>query len=179
MELYEKTIKTEIIYKGKIINLRKDRVELPDGRVSSREIVEHAGGVTIIAINDDNEIILVEQYRKPADKILLELPAGKLEKGEKTFDCAKRELLEETGYSSNNFKKICSFYTTPGFSDEILHLYIAKNISFSEQNPDSDEFINVVKIKVDEIHRYIVEGKIIDAKTILGLLFFLEREKYE
>ena len=169
----EKTITSENIYKGKILNLRVDEIELPDGRNSVREIVEHSGGVTIIAITDDNEILLVKQYRKPAEDVLLEIPAGKLEDGEVPLSCAKRELVEETGYQTNEINKLFSFYTSPGYSNEIIHIFIARGLTFIGQNPDNDEFIEVVKIKKQEIMELINNGKIKDSKTIIGLLRFL------
>ncbi len=169
----EKTITSQNIYKGKILNLRVDEIELPDGRNSKREIVEHSGGVTIIAITDDNEILLVKQYRKPAEDVLLEIPAGKLEPGEAPLSCAKRELVEETGYQTDEIKKLFSFYTSPGYSNEIIHLFIARGLTFIGQDTDSDEFIEVVKIKKQEIMGLINSGKIRDSKTIIGLLRFL------
>lgn len=118
MEQKEVTVNTNKIFEGKIINLRVDEVKLPNGKVTTREIVEHPGGVSIVAVNEEGKILLVKQYRKPAEESLLEIPAGKLEKGEDPLICAKRELLEETGYEASFIKHLITFYTTPGFSNE-------------------------------------------------------------
>lgn len=172
-KLFEDTIYSEIIYQGKILNLKKYKVKLPDGSNSMREIVEHSGGVSIVPITEQNEIIMVKQYRKAPEEILLELPAGKLEPDEKPEVCAKRELLEETGYKVENMKKLFSFYTTPGYSNELLHLFQGKVTKFKKKELDADEFIEITKIKPAEIMNLIFQGKIKDSKTIIGLLYIL------
>jgi len=173
MEFREETIQTEEIYRGKIINLRIDKVRLPDGRRSTREIVEHPGGVTIIPLINDEEIILVEQFRKPSEKTLLELPAGKLEKNEEPIYTAKRELIEETGYSARNWDYLLNFYTSPGFADEILYLFLARGLEEVGIDPDDDEIIKIHRLPVDKIMEEINSGRIQDGKTILGLQYFL------
>ncbi len=169
----EETISTETIYQGKILNLRRDKIKLPDSRESVREIIEHSGGVTIIPVTDSGKILLVKQYRKAVEDVLYEIPAGKLESGEEPIKCAERELEEETGYRTGKIKKLYSFYTSPGYSDEIIHLYIARELNFIAQNPDKDEFIVVEEINKEEIMELINNGKIKDSKTIIGLLQFL------
>lgn len=179
IELDEKTIASKMHFQGKILNVRVDTVKLPDGKTADREIVEHSGGVTIIPVTDGGEIILVKQFRKAADQVLLELPAGKLEPGEEPENCADRELEEETGYRAQKLEKLFSFYTTPGYSDEILHLYLADELVESSTSLDDGEFIEIKKIKEDEIDSYINQGKIKDAKTIIGLQLLQAGNCYE
>jgi ADP-ribose pyrophosphatase len=126
MNLEEKTIKTEKIFEGRIITVQVDEVELPNGKTSTRELVKHPGAVAVIAVTDEEKIVMVEQYRKPLEKEIVEIPAGKLEKGEDPAECAKRELEEETGYGCTNLELLTSFYTSPGFADELVHVYLAK-----------------------------------------------------
>jgi len=179
LQFKETTIDSREIYNGKVIKVRVDQVELANGRKASREIVEHSGGVVIIPVNDNGEILLVEQYRKPLDKSLLELPAGKLEPGEKPLFCARRELIEETGYEAGKMEYLFSFYTTPGFSDEMLYLFLATDLRKTEPAPDEDEIIKNHQIKEGDIPEYIRQGKIKDGKTILGLLALLRRDLHE
>jgi ADP-ribose pyrophosphatase len=169
----EKTIKSELIYDGKILKLRLDDVVLPNGRESKREIIEHQGGVCILAIIDDF-LLFVEQYRKAIGQTIYEIPAGKLEKGEDPIECAKRELIEETGYKAGKIKKIFSFYTSPGFTDEELHLFLAEDLYEVGMNLDVDEIIKVHMIAINDIPELIRSGKIKDGKTIIALLAFLE-----
>lgn len=173
MDLHEETIATKNIFDGRIIKVRVDDVQLPNGKKSKREVVEHAGGVTVIPITSEGEIILVEQFRKPIEDTLLELPAGKLEEGEEPLDCAKRELVEETGYKAGKIKYMFSFFTSPGFSNEVLHLYLAEDLEPVGIDPDPDEILRIVRIKKNVIKDYINSGKIRDAKTVIGLLSIL------
>jgi len=175
LQFEERTISSREVFKGNIIRVRVDDVELPGGRKSRREIVEHDGGVVIIPVNKQREILLVEQFRKPVEQTLLELPAGKLEKGEEPLSCARRELLEETGYSAGKIEHLLSFYTTPGFSDEILHLFLAEDLIEGELNPDEDEIIKLHKVMEDNINEYIYREEIQDGKTIMGLLIWMRR----
>lgn len=172
MTFEEKTMKSEKIYEGRIINLRVDTVELPNKKYSKREIVEHPGAVGIIAITKDNEVILVKQYRKPIEDTLLEIPAGKLEPKEDPQECAIRELEEETGFATDNVQKILEFYTTPGFSNEVMHIYIAKDLKEGTVNLDDDENIQIIKLPIDEVLYKVKTGEIKDAKTIIGILTY-------
>lgn len=173
MDLEEKTINKKEIYAGNIINLRYDEVLTPAGNKVGREIVEHSGGVTIIAIRNDDKILLVEQFRKPTEECLLELPAGKLEEDEDPLECAKRELIEETGYQAGEIEHLFSFYTSPGFCDEVLHLYIARDLKEVGIDPDEDENIIIHTIERSDILGLIEGGEVKDSKTIIGLLYYL------
>ena len=166
----EKTVSTQIKYTGHIINVRVDEVVLPDNKIHPREVVEHPGGVVIIPFLDD-KIILIKQWRHPVGCELIELPAGKLNRGEDPLEAAKRELEEETGYKSDNLEPLGFIYTTPGFSDEKLYFYKATNLIPSKTNFDEGEFIENFIVSADEIHTMIKEGKIVDAKTLSGFYF--------
>jgi len=166
----EKTMKTEKIYEGKILSLRIDTVELPDKKYSKREIIEHPGAVAIVPITEEGEVVFVKQFRKAVESVLLEIPAGKLEVGEEPLNCAIRELKEETGYTSNDLKCIAEFYTSPGFSNEKLYLFLAKGIEAGESEPECDEYIDILKIKVEKLLEMINSGEIVDSKTLIGIL---------
>jgi ADP-ribose pyrophosphatase len=170
MTIEEKTMKSERIYEGRILNLRVDTVELPDKKYTKREIVEHSGAVAIVPITDNNEIILVKQYRKAVEKELLEIPAGKLELNEKPLDCAIRELKEETGVEAENIEFLFSFYTSPGFCNERIYLFVARGLKEGLAKPEADEYIDVVKIKIEELLEMIEKGEILDCKTIIGIM---------
>ena len=170
MEYYEKTISTELKYKGNIIDVEKLMVELPNGKLASRDVVRNAGASVVVPIIDD-EIILVQQFRKPPEKVFIELPAGKLEYGEDPAVCAARELKEETGYSTEKLVKILELYPAPAFSDEILHIYLATELIKGEAAPDEDEFISAKAYKITEALSMIDEGIINDSKTVAGILF--------
>lgn len=176
--LEEKTISTEEIFKGKIISLQVEDVELPNGKTSKREIVKHPGAVAVIAVTDEGKIVLVEQYRKAMERTLVEIPAGKLEKGEDPAECARRELEEETGYECKEMEWLVSFYTSPGFADEIVHLYVAKGLSQKEDAAglDEDEFVNVEEVTLEEAIAYVKEKKIYDAKTAYAIQYLQLQE---
>lgn len=169
-ELHEKKISSEMIYQGRILNLRVDTVKLPNGNESKREVVEYAGAVAVVALDDNNEVFLVRQYRYPVDQELLEIPAGKIEKGEDPMDCAKRELVEETGCRARKWQPLYSFFSTPGFTSEKLHLFLATELQYGEQKLDDDEFLRVHKIPLEKALDMVARGEICDAKSIVGLL---------
>lgn len=172
MDFNEKTVNIKNIYKGKIIDVNLYTVELPNGKQSSREIVNHPGGVVVIAYKDKETILLVEQFRKPIEKNILELPAGKLEKGEDIELCGIRELEEETGYKAKEFKYLGKIVSSPGFCDEYIYIYKAEDLYKGEDNlGDEDEFISVKEMKVDKVKEMIKSGEIIDAKTISAFMF--------
>lgn len=164
----EETIKTEQIFQGKMISLHKETVTLPNGNVAEREIVRHPGAVAVLAIQED-KMAVVEQYRKALERSLIEIPAGKLDPGEMPEHAAARELEEETGLRSEQFKELCSFYTSPGFADEMIHLYFTNQLVQGNTNPDEDEFLNVRWLTLEEAKMNITAGKIRDAKTITAI----------
>jgi len=171
MNFEEKTIKSQDIFSGRIIKVRVDTVSLPDGRESTREIVEHAGAVAIVAVDDANNIYLVRQYRKPVENVLLEIPAGTMEPDEEILVCAQRELEEETGLRAGSWEKILSYYSAPGFCNEKLHLFLAWDLTAGEKNPDADEFLENVSIPLKEAYRMIFTGQIVDGKSIIGIQY--------
>ncbi len=174
MSLNEKTITSEIKFEGKIINLRIEDVELPNGEVGYREFVDHPGGVGIVAITDENKMLMVKQYRKAVEKELLEIPAGKLEKGEDPLECGRRELEEETGYRAKELVYLGYLYPSPGFANETTHLYLAWDLEKGKINPDEDEFLDIFEISTEEIYSLIMKNEINDAKTIIGFFKALE-----
>ncbi|MDY0396513.1 NUDIX hydrolase [Virgibacillus halophilus] len=174
----EKTLSTEQIYSGKIVHLQVDKVMLPDGKIATRELIKHPGAVAVIAINDDNKLILVEQYRKPCERTLVEIPAGKLEQGEDPKQAAVRELEEETGYVAKELKYITSFYSSPGFADELLHIYFTDKLVKSDdpREADEDEFVEVLELSLQEAKQYAAIQKICDAKTNYAVLYLEMQE---
>ncbi|HKL13174.1 MAG TPA: NUDIX hydrolase [Halanaerobiales bacterium] len=177
MEKYkEKILNSNYIYEGTILNLRKDKVKLFDEHETYREVVEHSGGVAIIPVTEEGNILMVKQYRIAVDEIVLELPAGKLEEDEDVKLCAVRELEEETGYRPTDIKELFHFYTTPGYSSEKLHLFIANGLKYFGQNLDQGEYIEIVELSPNKIIPNIINGKIKDSKTIIGLLWYLNRD---
>lgn len=170
MEFKEKTLDSQMMYDGIIIKVYKDNVELADGKKSFREVVRHSGGVVILAFKDEDTILLVKQYRYPTGETVLELPAGKLEKGEDPFEAAKRELEEETGYCANKWTDLGYINTSPGFSDEKLYLYLAQDLEYTHCHPDEGEIIQAFEYKYDDVLKMIDNGEINDAKTICGLM---------
>lgn len=173
MDLREERLTSERVFEGKLLKVRVDRVKLPDGSESIREVVDHPGAVLILPVID-GEIVFVEQYRYPIERVLLELPAGKLDPGESPEECAKRELKEETGYVAGRLVSLGKVYTTPGFSTEVIHLFLALDLVKGKQNTDFDEFIVVKRIPEGEVLKLLREGGIEDAKTICALFrYFL------
>ncbi|MDO8670593.1 MAG: NUDIX hydrolase [Dehalococcoidia bacterium] len=169
----EKTIESQRLYEGRIINLRLDTIELPDGRTAKREIVEHRGAVAIVAIDENDNVLLVRQFRTPVGGVLLEVPAGTLDPGEKPEDCARRELQEETGFAAGHIERLGGFYSAPGFCTEYLYLYLATELTPSRLEADYDENIEVEKVPLSEVHHLITSEKIRDAKSVGGLLLTL------
>ena len=166
----EKTVNSKRVYEGRMISLRVDTVELPEKKYSTREIVEHPGAAVVVPITDDGKVIMVRQFRKPVEEFLLEVPAGKLDKGEDPYICAHRELKEETGYESGDMKYLLSFYSSPGFSNEIMHLFVAKDLVAGEATPDEDEYIELEEYEMDVLLSMVHEGKIKDSKTIIAIM---------
>ncbi len=166
----EKTLESKRVYEGRIINLRLDSVVLENGNTAMREVVEHPGAVGIVALKENGDIVMVKQYRKAVEQVLLELPAGKLEQGEDPADCAARELTEETGYTAGDLRYLVSFYTSPGFSNEVMHMFLATDLKEGKNDPDDDEMVETVEISRDRAIDMILKGEIKDGKTIAGIL---------
>ena len=167
----EQTISSDYIYTGKNISLRVDTVETKNKGYQKREIIEHKGAVGIVAINENNEVILIKQFRKSVEKFLWEIPAGKIEQGEIPKETALRELEEETGYIANNIKLINKFYTSPGFSNQKIYLFLATDLEKSDKEYDSMKYIETHLIKFDDVIDMVLSNEIEDAKTSLGILF--------
>ena len=170
MTFEEKTISSERIYEGKIINLRKDKVEIRDGGTSFREIVEHNGAAVIIGVTVDNKIPMVTQFRKAAEREILEIPAGRVEKDEDPKDAALRELREETGYSAGRIEHLVTAYSSIGYSTELLHFYLATNLTLGDTEFDRGESIDISEYPLEELYEMSLNGKIIDQKTIVAIL---------
>ncbi|TXL67913.1 NUDIX hydrolase [Cerasibacillus terrae] len=170
---FEKTTKTKPIFKGKVVQLQVDDVELPNGEMAKREIIRHPGAVAVIPVTKEGKIVFVKQYRKPLEKVLIEIPAGKLESGEAPEKTAVRELEEETGFTTNDLTFVTSFYTSPGFADELMYIYLTTELEALEQPPagDEDEFIELIELTLEEAKQYVKENKIHDAKTNFAILY--------
>ncbi|SFI57277.1 ADP-ribose pyrophosphatase [Paenibacillus sp. UNC496MF] len=164
----EVTVKTEPIFQGKIISLQVDTIQLPNGGTATREIVRHPGAAAVLALIGD-KMLVVEQYRKPMEKFQIEIPAGKLDAGEDPMAAAARELEEETGYKAGKLRPLSAFYTSPGFADEKLYVYLAEDLVKGESAPDEDEFLAVEAITFEQAQQYIREERISDAKTVLAV----------
>ena len=174
-DLNEKTLKKTYMYQGKILKLREDEAEMPDGQVCPREVVEHPGGVGIALEDEDGKFFFVTQWRYAQEQVTLEYPAGKREEGEDDLNTAKREIIEETGYEGKDWKYLGLLFPTPAYDAETIGMYYAKKGKFIGQNLDDDEYINVSKLSLDEITDKIVTGEVHDSKTIA--MTFLVKEK--
>lgn len=170
MDFEEKTISSESIYDGKIIKVRVEQVELDDGSTAMRELIAHPGGVGVIAVDENNEVFMVTQYRIAAKSMMMEIPAGKLEYGEDPLECGKRELIEETGYKAGEFTHLGEYYATPGYCEEKLNIYLARGLEFVGQHLDEGEFLNVKKYSLDTLYKMVMDNEIHDAKTAIAIL---------
>ena len=163
-------ISSQVIYKGKVFNTLVDQIEYNSGNKAIREVAEHPGGAVVVPVTDKGKIVMVTQYRFPVKEVLLELPAGKLSKGEDPKVCAVRELEEETGYKSDDIKSLGSIYTTPGYSTEKLWIYLAENLKPGNYNREEGEFgMEVFELSLPEVEEKIYNGEIVDGKTICGI----------
>ena len=170
MGFFEKQITTKTVYTGRIVNVRNDVAELHDGSHVPREVVEHPGGVAIVPLTARGEVLMVRQYRYPMEEELLEIPAGKLEACEDHADCARRELSEETGCTAGTLLYLGPIYPSPGFSREILHIYLATDLEYGEMHLDEGEFLSVEAVPLSELVDRIMSGELRDGKTIIGIL---------
>ena len=169
MTFEEKTLKSEKIYEGTIINLRRDKVTAQGG-TSYREIIEHNGGAVIAALTEDKKLVMVRQYRKPADKVMLEVPAGKIDPGEMPLEAAVRELKEETGYTASKVEFLTEIYPSVGYSEERLYLYLCTGLTPGETCFDENEAIEIEEIDLDRLFKMAMSGELDDAKTIIAIL---------
>lgn len=170
MHLNEETAESTLAYKGCILEIYSDTVLLENGKQAKRDVIRHPGGVCVAALNEKREVYFVRQFRYPHKKALLELPAGKLEWGEDHFECGKRELREETGFTADKWKYLGCLYPTPAYDTEIIHMYLAEELHRSEQDLDDDEFLDVLTIPLEKAVAMVMNNEIEDAKTQLALL---------
>lgn len=170
MHLVEKTVEKETIFEGRIITVRKDKAELEDGSIVGRELVLHSGGVCVVPLTKDNEVIMVKQFRYPFGEALTEIPAGKLEIGEDHRSAGLRELKEETGATCESFEYLGVCYPSVAYLSEKIHMYLARGLDFGEDDLDEGEFLDVIRIPLDEAVKMVMDGKIPDAKTQIALL---------
>ena len=179
MKFFEKQVEKKTLYEGLIVNVRRDVAEMQNGKHVPREVVEHPGGVAIVPMTEDGKVLMVRQYRYPMGEELLEIPAGKLDYGEDPFDCAVRELSEETGCVADRYVFLGEMYPSPGFCKEILYLYLALDLQYGEMHLDEDEFLSVEACDLEAVLDMIMENKLPDAKTVIGIMKakrYLERE---
>jgi ADP-ribose pyrophosphatase len=174
--MHEKTIGTQLIYDGTVINVRRDEAQMPDGQIAAREVVEHPGGVGIALEDEEGKFFMVKQYRYAQKEVTLEFPAGKKERGEDPFTTAQREVIEETGYEGTDWVYLGKMYPTPAYDNEVIDMYYARKGSFKGQHLDSDEFLNVYRYTLDEIEDMITDGKIPDAKT-MGMALLIDTNR--
>ena len=165
------TTSRKTLHSGKVLDLHVDKVLTPEGKIITREIAEHSGGVVILGVVE-GKVLLVRQYRHPAGKEILELPAGKLERNENPADCAIRELEEETGYRAGSVREIGRFWASPGYCTEIFYLYLAQSLEKTAQNLDQDEVLSVEQMELSEAVDACTDGRIVDSKTVLALLLY-------
>ena len=170
MDMTEKRLARQTVYEGKILHIHRDTVLLPNGDEAIREVAEHPGGVAIVAIDGNDCVLTVKQYRYVFSQIMEEIPAGKLEHGENPDSAALRELREETGAVPEHFTKLGSIIVSPGCYGEVLHLYLAEGLHFGETDPDEDEFLTLERTPFDEMVERVLRGEIEDAKTVCGIL---------
>lgn len=168
--LEEKPLTEDVMWTGRIFNVNRLRVQLPDGREAMRDVVRHPGAVAIVALTEDSRICLVRQYRTSLSRVTVEIPAGKLDPGEDPLTCAKRELREETGMEADQMAFLTTIATSDGFTDELIHIYMATGLHFATSSPDDDEFINVDLVPLTELIDAVLDGRIEDCKTVTGAL---------
>ena len=173
----EKTVSSRLIYEGPAIRVRVDTVEKVSGEKTTRDIVEHADCIAVVAVDADDNVLLVRQFRKPVEKELLEIPAGGIDSGEDPVTAVQREMREETGFFPNKVERLGGFYSAPGYSSEYLYLYLVSELVPGQLFAEDTEGIEVVRVPVGEIRGMIARGEIQDAKSVAGLLAFLEYRK--
>ena len=170
MDIIEKPICKELLFQGKIFDVERMQVEMPDGRMATRDIVRFPGACCILAVDAEGNIPFVEQYRAPVGRVTLELPAGKIDRGEDPLTCAKRELSEETGYQSDSWQKLTALLPSPGYTDEVQHTYLARNAVQGKSHLDDGEFVNVRMLSLKEAYRKVLAAEIVDGNTVCAIL---------
>ncbi len=179
MHLDEKTVSSEQIFDGKIVKLFVDKAELEDGKVVTREVIKHPGGVCVLPLDDEGNVLFVRQFRYPHKKVLPEIPAGKLEYGENHHECGLRELKEETGCTCDRYDYLGCLIPTPAYDSEVIHMYLARGLHYGEKKPDEGEFLDVERIPLQNAAEMVMNGDILDAKTQIAILktkLLLEKE---
>ena len=169
-QLEEQVLTEDVAWTGRIFNVDRLQVKLPDGRMAIRDVVRHPGAVAVVALTEEGQICLVRQYRTTLGRVTVEIPAGKLAPGEDPLACAERELKEETGFTAQKMAYLTTIATSAGFADELIHIYMATGLKLAESSPDADEFINVDLVDVGELVDAVLDGRIEDAKTVVGAL---------
>ena len=175
--LVETTLSSEPLYQGKILNLRRDTVRLANDQQATREVVEHVDSVAAVPLLDAGQVVRVEQWRYPVGRALLEIPAGILEPGEEPAEAMRRELTEETGYAAGRLELLFSVYLAPGYSQELIHIFLAQDLQPAEAAPDDDEIIRVKKVPFEDAVAACLRGELTDAKTVAGLLAVAARRQ--
>ena len=174
MDLKETKVDGRIVYHGSFLEVQKDNVTLPDGKPTSREYIRHPGAVVILPLLDDGTILLERQFRYPLDRVFIEFPAGKIDAGEDPLACAKRELLEETGYTATDWQFVCTIHNAIAYSDEHLELYVARGLVAGQSQLDDGEFLEIFSASLPQMMDWVKGGQITDVKTIIGA-FWLEK----
>ena len=170
MHLFEKTIDSEVKYEGKILTVCSDKAELENGAIVSRDVIRHNGGVGVVPVTDDGDVLFVRQFRYPFQKVLMEIPAGKLNAGEDHAEAGRRELQEETGCTCREYTFLGEMYPTPAYNSEITYIYMARELEFQNQSLDEDEFLDVIKVPVSRAVEMVMSGEIKDGKTQIAVL---------
>ncbi len=172
--LDEEKLESQIIHQGLFFDVYRDKVRLPDNETSLREYIRHPGAVVVLPMLDDGRLLLERQFRYPLDRVFLEFPAGKIDRGETPLTCAKRELMEETGYTASGWQFVCTVHNAIGYSDEVLYIYLAKRLQPGKDSPDAEEFIETFSVTLPQLLEWVKAGQVTDAKTIIGA-FWLEK----
>jgi len=173
----EKTLSRKLLYSGKILDLHLEEVRLSNGVESTRELITVADAAGVVALLDSETVLLIRQYRKAVEQVLLEIPAGKIDSGEEPLPAMRRELLEETGYEAARWERLCGYYSAPGFSTELIHLYLAGELTLRDAQPDEDELIELAPTPIAELPAMIADGRICDGKTVAALGYFLHSRR--
>lgn len=175
-QLAETTVESELVYEGGFLQVKRDLVRLPDGKESYREYIVHPGAVVIIPLLDDGRVLVERQFRYPIGKVVVEFPAGKVDKGEDLLACAQRELKEETGYTAAQWEYLCQMHNALGYSDEVLTLYLARELSAGEQALDEGEFLETFAVEIGDLLEWVDKGVVTDVKTIVGAFWLAKRQ---